>query len=77
MLQLCLELDAKLDPHSHSVEVSLAYQKLSLMQRPTFFSKHVCGKKCQGGDFGFKFFTDGLFAGGICSWFCFVMTLLL
>lgn len=31
----------------------------------------------KGGDSGFKFFAEWLFAGGICCWFCFVMALLL
>lgn len=45
------------------------------------FTGKVPGKDAaagtNGGDFWFKFFADWLFAGGICSWFCFVMALLL
>lgn len=60
--------------------------KLSLMQRPTLvlqacLLEEVPGRAAaagtDGGDFWFKFFADWWFAGGICSWFCFVMALLL
>lgn len=60
--------------------------KLSLVQRPTLVPPaclwgEVPGRAVSvgtdGGDFGFKFYADWLFAEGICSWFCFVMALLL
>ena len=60
--------------------------KLSLVQRPTLVLRaclreevpgRAAGARTDGGDFWFKFFTDWLFAGGIYSWFCFVMALLL
>jgi len=60
--------------------------KLNLVQRPTLVLQSSLQEEVPGravaaeadrGDFGFKFFTDWLFAGGICSWFCFVMALLL
>lgn len=60
--------------------------KLRLVQRPTLVPpacwwEEVPGRAVSvgtdGGDLGFKFYTDWLFAEGICSWFCFVMALLL
>lgn len=60
--------------------------KLSLVQRPTLvlqaclqeeLPRRAVAAGTDGGDFGFKFFADWLFAGGICSWFCFIMALLI